>query len=37
MVEGRLKIAFAPAVSAALIGCFAGGCLAPAGSSGFCW
>jgi len=33
----RRKIAFAPAVSAALIGCFAGGCLAPAGSSGFCW
>jgi prepilin peptidase CpaA len=36
-VDGRLKIAFAPAVSAALIASFAGGCLAPPGSSGFCW
>lgn len=35
--DGRLKIAFAPAISAALIGSFAGGCLAPPGSSGFCW
>jgi prepilin peptidase CpaA len=37
MVDGRLKIAFAPAVSAALIGSFAVGCLASPGSSGFCW
>jgi prepilin peptidase CpaA len=37
MVGGRLKIAFAPAVSAALIGSFAGGCLTPPGGSGLCW
>lgn len=36
-VNGRMKIAFAPAVSAALLGSFAGGCLAPPGSSGLCW
>jgi prepilin peptidase CpaA len=34
-VDGRLKIAFAPSVSAALIGSFALGCLASAGGR-FC-
>ena len=37
VVDGRLKIAFAPAVSAALLGSFAAGCLAPPGGSGLCW
>jgi prepilin peptidase CpaA len=34
-VDGRLKIAFAPSVSAALIGSFASGCLASPGAR-FC-
>jgi prepilin peptidase CpaA len=34
--NGRSKIAFAPSVSAALIGSFAAGCVAPPGG-GFCW
>jgi prepilin peptidase CpaA len=37
VADGRLKVPYAPAVGAALIGSFAVGCLAPPGGSGFCW